>query len=178
MKQTLMIITLCVMAFFSNAQEASVERSVFGVDMGFIGLWGYNEAKLSNQVTLRSEIGLRSSFAKGLNVTFRPVVSTGPRWYFDLNKRANQSKNISGNSASFVGMDLKYLPDYNISTRGNHLQGHLLVAEPNIGIRRALGEHFSFETGAGVMFLYAIQKGPSNQTKVYPSIRLRIGYRF
>ena len=53
------IITLVFLSlsFLCNAQNASVEKTVFGIQTGFLGIWGHNESKLSNTIALRSELG-------------------------------------------------------------------------------------------------------------------------
>ena len=62
MKKSLFTIIFCGSLFVLRAQEASVEKSTFGVQTGWFGIWLYNEAKLSNEIVLRSEIGLTGEF--------------------------------------------------------------------------------------------------------------------
>ena len=57
MKKTLLTLTLCGLTFFGKSQDASVEKSSFGIQTGVLGIWAYNEAKLSNSIALRTEIG-------------------------------------------------------------------------------------------------------------------------
>ena len=38
----------------AKAQETNVEKSTFGVQTGVLGIWAYNEAKLSNAIALRT----------------------------------------------------------------------------------------------------------------------------
>ena len=53
------IITLIFLSFsiFCNAQNISVEKSVFGIQTG-LGIWVHNESRMSNKIALRSELGL------------------------------------------------------------------------------------------------------------------------
>lgn len=83
----------------SIAQDtiASVEKSNFGIQTGLIGLWGFNEYKLSNPISLRSEIGVQLGFSTGYDKTYTtifPSLSIEPRWYYNLNKRLRKGKNI------------------------------------------------------------------------------------
>jgi hypothetical protein len=58
MKRILSTLTLCIIFLASKGQDASVEKSIFGTQIGWLGVWVYNEAKLSTDFALRSEIGL------------------------------------------------------------------------------------------------------------------------
>lgn len=42
----------------SFAQEFTTEKSIFSGQIGFFGAWVNNESRISNQFTLKSEIGL------------------------------------------------------------------------------------------------------------------------
>ncbi|TRX22068.1 hypothetical protein [Flavobacterium franklandianum] len=53
------------MFFNTNAQDSSVEKSIFGIQTGFMGIWLNNEIKLTNNITLRSEIGIENDFSVG-----------------------------------------------------------------------------------------------------------------
>ena len=57
MKKAAFILTLCGLSLIAKSQNASVEKSTFGVQTGVLGLWAYNEVKLSNSIALRTELG-------------------------------------------------------------------------------------------------------------------------
>ena len=57
MKKTLITLTLCGLTLFAKSQNTSVEKSTFGIQTGVLGIWAYNEARLSNSIALRTEIG-------------------------------------------------------------------------------------------------------------------------
>ena len=59
---TLVLLSLCIN---SLAQEAGVEKSVFGIQTGFLGIWGHNESRLNSAFALRSEIGFDSGIWGG-----------------------------------------------------------------------------------------------------------------
>ena len=46
----------------NKSQDASVEQSTFGIQTGVLGVWAYKETKLSNQIALRTEIGMDAGF--------------------------------------------------------------------------------------------------------------------
>ena len=58
MKKITLLITYLLFSLFTNAQESSVEKSIFSAQTGFLGFWINNEFKLSNNFSLKSEIGL------------------------------------------------------------------------------------------------------------------------
>ena len=70
---------------FSFSQTTnSVEKTIFGVQSGFLGVWAHNETKLSNQLSLRSEIGLDFGIQGNDNYTTTaliPSIRLEPRWY-------------------------------------------------------------------------------------------------
>ena len=117
MKKVLLTLTLFGLAFISKAQDASVEKSTSGIQTGFLGIWAHNEAKLSNQIALRSEIGFDSgifggSFYNTTGFVLAPVITLEPKWYYNLNKRSSKLKRISGNSGNFVSLKSSYNPDW------------------------------------------------------------------
>ena len=46
----------------AKSQDASVEKSTFGIQTGVLGVWAYKETELSNQIALRTEIGMDAGF--------------------------------------------------------------------------------------------------------------------
>lgn len=72
---TSLLVMSSYFGFSQNEKDISVEKSVFGIQTGLLGIWAHNELKLSNQVALRSEVGLG-----GLNTAnIRPVLALEPR---------------------------------------------------------------------------------------------------
>lgn len=136
----------------AKSQNASVEQSTFGIQTGVLGIWIHNEAKLANQIALRSEIGFDSGFFGGSSYNrtgflMVPVITVEPRWYYNLNKRVAKSRNIAGNSGNYLSIQTNYNPDWFIITNEDNLS---LVNQasviPTWGIRRSLGNHFTYET--------------------------------
>jgi len=107
-------IQICLVALTTYAQEPSVEKSNFGVQLGIIGFFSNYEIKLSSQFTLRSEIGYEAYYINtnasnnSDKIRFAPVISAEPRWYYNLKKRYNQGKNIDRNSGNFVALKIAY----------------------------------------------------------------------
>ncbi|MBG6060810.1 hypothetical protein IWX83_000582 [Flavobacterium sp. CG_9.1] len=83
------VILILVFNLNVNAQEVSVEKSIFGIQAGFgtrVGIWLNNEMKLTNSIALRSEIGLENDYTvgthyEGAGFILQPIVSLEPRYY-------------------------------------------------------------------------------------------------
>jgi len=102
MKKLVVSFIFCGFALFANAQDTpnpSVEKSIFGVQIGLIGVWVNNEVRLSNKFALRSEIGFDSGIANN-DFFMAPVIRLDPKFYYNLNKRVSKEKDISNNEAA------------------------------------------------------------------------------
>lgn len=153
--------------FSQNTTDASVEKSVYGIQIGPIGVWAHNELKLSNQLALRSEIGLA-----GVNsANIEPLIALEPRWYYNINKRANKNKGIDGNSGNYISFRTSYR-FFNTSK----IDKTYLLITPTWGIRRNIGNHFNYEAGIGGGIGVRNDNGRKiDYTSYY---NLKIGYRF
>ncbi|WP_179008207.1 hypothetical protein [Winogradskyella forsetii] len=169
------------------AQEASVEKSIFGVQTGFLGIWAHNEAKLSNSIVLRSELGLDAGiFSKNLEdgsfFLFIPAITLEPRWYYNLNKRVRKSRRIDDNSGNFIAIKTTYHPDLvigSVQDNFNFISDFSII--PTWGIRRNIGKHFNYETGIGIGYIHYFNEDNVINTfddGVTANLHLRIGYRF
>jgi hypothetical protein len=185
MKIILMALSFCGITLISNSQTASVEKSTYGIQTGLVGVWVHNETKLSNQIALRSEIGLDAgfwggSFYQGYLMT--PVIRLEPRWYYNLNKRVSKSRNIRGNSGNFITIQTNYNPNwFVISNYDNAEVADQISIIPTWGIRRNIGNHFTYETGIGIGYRYIFSKSvgySENEGEGALNLHLRIGYRF
>ncbi len=58
MKLRFLIIALLGITLNTIAQTPSVEKSIWQIQTGLIGVWINNESKLTNSVAIRSEFGL------------------------------------------------------------------------------------------------------------------------
>lgn len=167
--------------------NASVEKSIFGIQTGLIGLWVYNELKLSDKFALRSELGLQFATATKENSNdsysfLTPEITLEPRFYYNLNKRSRNGKNTSKNSGNYFSLRSAYYPDsFTIGNDG----GYNFVPELNIvptwGMRRNLGNHFNYELGGGIGYRKVFEtanKQNSNNEDVAIYIHARIGYKF
>lgn len=189
MKEKITVLLFLFVILTANAQTASVEKSVFGVQTGFLGLWVNHEAKLTNSIALHSEIGLdaemwyhKDSFYEDFGFVASPVLTLEPRWYYNLNRRVNKSKKIENNSGNYISLKTMYHPDwFLISSHDNVNIVSDLTVVPTYGLRRHIGQHFNFEfsTGIGYQYVFAKNAGYSkNEENVVLHLNLRVGYTF
>lgn len=187
MKYFLLTLTCCGLTFIAKSQNASVEKSTSGIQIGVLGIWVYNEAKLSDKISLRSELGLDAGIfgimhSYEVGYILIPDITLEPRYYYNLNKRVTKSKSIAGNSGNFVSLRTSYYPDWFVITKNKNLRpyNHISVI-PTWGIKRNAGNHFTFETGIGIGYRYYFTKSAGfveNQLNRTLNLHLRIGYRF
>ncbi|MDX6181758.1 hypothetical protein SGQ44_05540 [Flavobacterium sp. Fl-77] len=181
MKKNIKIITLLLIIFqFTYAQKTGVEQSLFNVQTGFLGVWVNNEYRLSNQIVLRSEVGLDLGFqgCSDCNTVYGliPIISLEPRWYYNINKRNSKNRGAN-NSANFLALDINYYPDlFVISNDDNAYVQNQIAIIPKWGIRRSIGKsNFNYEAGIGIGVLYYLDNKVSETTA---DLHLRIGYTF
>ena len=185
MKKIVLSLILCALTTIVVSQDASVEKSVFGIQTGFLGIWVHNEARLSNHIALRSELGLDAGVYGNDNIDgylLAPSITLEPRWYYNLNKRQGKSKRIDGNSGNFISIKTTYHPDwFVISNENNFTFIPDITIIPTWGIRRNIGNHFNYEAGFGVGYIHYFKKDNVvliNEADVAINLHLRIGYRF
>jgi hypothetical protein len=195
------VIAFLILAFNlnANAQEVSVEKSIFGVQTGFgvhTGIWFNNESKLSNSIALRSEIGLEKDFTvgdhyDGAGFILQPVLTLEPRYYYNLEKRNSKGKNTANNSGNYFSIKTSYHPDWFVINLANNVTKTAdLAIVPTWGLKRQIGNHFTYETAVGFGYRVVYLKensvngnvqnvdGAYNRNQYIPYVHMGIGYIF
>lgn len=203
---TLLINISCFLTIINvNAQgqnetrqtNASVEKSIYGFQTGFLGAWFYNESRLSKQFALRGQVGFdfriegfREFESFGPNDGFYGILhlSLEPRWYYNLEKRLKKERKIDRNNGNFFALlassnleSISFTSDDNIRSLDQ------IRVIPKWGLRRNLGKHFNYEIGIG--FGYAFFLNSVERTGFFPfreerngdftiDIHLKIGLDF
>jgi hypothetical protein len=187
MKKNILTLIFCGLTIVAKSQNASVEKSTYGIQTGILGIWAHNERKLSNQIALRSEIGFDTGIFGGTfydrtGYVLEPVITVEPRWYYNLNKRVKKNRRVDGNSGNFISLKTSYHPDWFVISNYDYVR---IVSDisivPTWGIRRNIGNHFTYETGIGIGYLYYFAKNAGyleNKSDVAVNLHLRMGYRF
>ena len=186
MKKSILLGVMLMAFTLVKGQDISVEKSIFGIQTGLLGIWGHNEFRMSNELAFRSEIGLDGgawggSYYEDTGFALAPLIAIEPRWYYNMSKRASKEKRIDGNSANFLSLRINYHPDwFIISNQDVNVVSNLSII-PSWGLRRNLGKHFNFETGVGVGYIFYFAKNAGyaeNDGEVAVNILLKIGYKF
>lgn len=188
MKKVLITLTLCGLTLFAKSQNTSVEKSTFGIQTGVLGIWVYNEIRLSNSIALRTELGSdfgiwETTFYDDYDSPFiqTPVVVLEPRFYYNLKRRQEKSKRIDGNSGDFIAIKTSFHPEFALFNRDNAPVVTDFSIIPTWGIRRNLGKHFNYEAGLGAGYTHTFAKRAGyaeNKSGLELNMHLRIGYRF
>lgn len=201
LKPYLLLFLFC-MPLLNQAQQDSTmteNKSIFGIQTGFLGIWAHNESALSSEWYLRSEVGLNFGFGGGgsynefnntiaLTEGYGAVasVSLEPRFYYNLEKRKEKGKNVLANSANFIAFNVNYYPGLLIAAQNRDEVGytHQISFTPYWGIKRTVFNHLTYEAGAGLGYLHNFsEKGRDfiygfDQNALYIQLHLRIGYTF
>jgi hypothetical protein len=186
-KSIVMALILFIAGQVSFAQDARVEKSTFGIQVGFLGTWIHNESRLGNSIALRSELGLDAAFSDG-NISngdvfvMVPAITAEPRWYYNLKRRVSKSRRIDGNSGNFFSIKITYHPDLVV---GSLPDNATFISDisiiPTYGLRRNVGEHFTYEVGFGIGYVdYFIEDDVffATESDIAANLHLRLGYRF
>lgn len=201
LKYFLSIIITILFVFPSQSQENTTkknERPLFGIQTGFLGVWVHNETELSPQWILRSEAGLNIGFGGGgsynqfsnaIGVTeggaMVASISLEPRFYYNLEKRRRNGKNVYANSANFIALNINYYPGLLIAAQNRDKVAYTQQISfiPYWAIKRTISRHFTYEAGGGLGYLHNLSvkgRGYNNFDKgsflIY--LHLRIGYTF
>lgn len=180
MKKILCILVLLGMQLsYSQDKIVSVEKTIFGIQSGLLGIWAHNESRLSNEFALRSEVGLNFGLIGGevnggTKFISAPGFSVEPRWYYNLEKRNNKGKSILNNSANFFTVNFGYIP--NKETSSFYVPQQFTII-PKWGIKRSIN-HFTYELGIGLGYRKYLETNYSKTSDAAVDLHLRLGYTF
>ena len=177
MKTITLIVLFCCVALISKAQDSSVEKSIFGIQLGAVGVWAQNEFKLAKEFAFRTELGLRAGFGKNYYY-LGPEILIEPRWYYNLVRRDSKTKEISNNSGNYIFLLTGFSPDWVIITNSDNLNAdNALFVIPSWGLKRNLGDRFNFEIGGGVGYSYSFVDFEHGEHDIVVNVHLRIGFK-
>lgn len=177
---SLALLSLGAIAF--GQKNASVEKSVTGIQIGLFGAELYNEAKLSDAFVLRSQLALYPSIWGGdlyskTGFALAPAISVAPKYYYNLQKRSEAGKNTSNNSGNYISAVVEYVPNWFVISNVSGIEVNEMISlVPTWGLRRNFAEHFNYEFKAGLGIGKILQKGYDAQ--VVPELSFKIGYDF
>tara|TARA_R110000868_G_scaffold160800_5_gene390602 strand:+ start:2681 stop:3199 length:519 start_codon:yes stop_codon:yes gene_type:complete len=165
-----------------TAQNIGVEKSVYSIQTGFLGVWFNQESRLSPAVVLRSEVGFDGGIRGGdvigkTIIGLTPVIALEPRWYYNISKREVNGKIIKNNSSNFLAVGIKYHPDWFVIGNSNNISiDEQISVIPKWGIRRSIAQSsFNYEIGLGIGKRYYTAL---KEWETTADLHLRIGYSF
>lgn len=169
-----------ILSFKCNSQESkAVEKSIYNLQVGTVGIWFNNEMKLKDNIALRLEVGLFSEIFEGVGYYMAPEVSIEPRYYYNILKRLKKGKDIANNAADFFTLKLNYRSDlFEINNLNGRAADVSYAIIPKWGIRRNLGSKFNYELGLGIGYFDFIKtRNPVSEFDdgLHVELHLRIG---
>ena len=116
------VLGFVLVSFIAKAQEAekvSVEKNLYGAQLGLLSTSFYYETQLQRKITLRTEIGLVLAFSTNdyadpaikdeTTTLIVPYLTLEPRWYYGLDRRKRLGKKTYNNSSNYVSLATSYL---------------------------------------------------------------------
>ena len=178
------LFVLVVLSLFSillKAQDTTTVEPVTTVSNHSISIdvlsLTYNyEHSLGKSFTVVGRAGFQSAYGYssqfGARYFVSPAISIEPRYYYNLNRRADKGKRTYNNSANYLAITSWYL--FNPIIAHNTTGSSFALVAPNWGIRRVYGKSFLFEFNMGVSY----SMGKYVDKHWAPFLNLRLGYAF
>ncbi|MRI63447.1 hypothetical protein EDM00_05515 [Ornithobacterium rhinotracheale] len=168
--------------FVFNTSQAQVEKNITGMQLGLLGLDVYNEARLSDQVALRSQLALNAGIWGGsvydkTGFILLPELSLEPKYYYNIVKRGKKGKNTKNNGANYLSMQVNYSPNWFAISNYDDLNiKNVISFIPTFGIRRNFAQDFNYEFKFGVGYGFVL--GEDGNNGVIPDLSFKVGYDF
>ena len=177
MKRVLFFAGLILIPTLLASQTGNVQP-VHTVSLKFIG-GGYSyEHPLSNKIAINAELmmtgGFGSNFIFGSYWIFAPVLRAEPRYYYNLTKRFEKTKNTKHNSADFLSLAFDYQLPISIGSENVESVSALTIA-PMWGYKRTLFSLMIVEIAIGPGLTFA-----EKSLDVNPILKLdlKLGFAF
>jgi hypothetical protein len=182
MKKTIIILFCAINVLaFSQDSKNGVEKSLTGIQVGFLGADIYNESKIADNFVLRSQFTLNPSIWGGnfydkTGFALTPEISVSPKYYYNLSSRAEKGKNSSHNSGNYIALKVGYLPNWFVISNSDISVNESLIIVPSYGLRRSFSKNFNYEFRVG-LGIGKVLKGNSG-VQAYPDLSFKVGYDF
>nr|WP_315253320.1 DUF3575 domain-containing protein [uncultured Flavobacterium sp.] len=190
------VLGFVLVSFIAKAQEAekvSVEKNLYGAQLGLLSTSFYYETQLQRKITLRTEIGLTletstkdyadPAMKDEYSTLIVPYLTLEPRWYYSLDRRKRLGKKTYNNSSNYVSLATSYISAKTpIINNDDFDVASAITIIPKYGIRRAFAKHFNYEFSGGIGYQYNVFSKTDgcncdhNNTTI--DLQIRIGYDF
>lgn len=183
MKKQIYLLSFALLSSYGKAQNTDVEKNITGAQIGLFGLDLYNETKIANRTTLRVEASLFPAIWGGdlygkTGFAFYPSLTLHPKYYYNISKRAENGKNTKNNSSNYIGLQVRYVPDwFVISNAKNVSLTNQINFIPTYGFKRNFAGNFNYEFKAGLGIGTAFTNNNSISEAVL-DLSFKIGYDF
>ncbi|MGQ1946115.1 hypothetical protein ACT3CD_03300 [Geofilum sp. OHC36d9] len=196
MRRVIIAVVLLCLIVKASAQDAGVEKSVWGVQLGIYPISLYNEYRLTNSLALRSEIGFSYGWSGGGGIdasnywAIIPNINLEPRFYYNFKRRNRLNKRIDGNSGNYLSVNVGYTAGGFAIAKNTEVYSSFNLI-PTYGLRRNIGKKFNFEFAFGVGHSWTFKKFDyvnfitreietydETVSEVAYGLRLSIGYIF
>ena len=183
MEKTLLIIVL-ISSLTAAQNNISVEKSLFNIQTGTIGVWINNETRITDKIALRTEMGLYTEILRGSGFFMAPEITVEPRWYYNIQTRADNNKDITKNSANFFTIKTNFRSSiFEFSSYDDDLSRaeNSFAIISKWGVKRNISSHFNYELGIGLGYLSFINQKYftlSDSDGIVVDLHVRIGFNF
>ena len=167
----------------SKCQESGLEKNILGIQVGIIGIDFYNEYKLADKITLRSEVSLYpgvwgGSMYEKTGFMLHSGFTLQPKYYFNIDKRLQRGKNITNNSANYLSVQIRYIPDWLVISNYENIEiFNQLHFIPTFGIRRKFASNFNYEFKVGLGYGVSLDKSYKFSGTAF-DLGFKLGYDF
>lgn len=114
-----------------------------------------------------------------LEAIFYPGIFIAPRFYYNLDKRFKEGKNISNNSANFFSLRVGYIPPkrlFEVTEFLDITDTHRLLVQQTWGLKRNLGRLFDVELELGLGYSTEFFRGETFG-ELFIAYHLRFGFK-
>ncbi|MEG1238245.1 MAG: hypothetical protein RRY22_06050 [Bacilli bacterium] len=182
MQRIVSILFIFIFPFYFSQEKEKIEKSIIGVQIGLFGGDIYNEARVSNNISIRTQISLNPSLWGGdlyseTGFALTPSISISPKIYYNLDKRSEKGYNTKNNSANYFSAKLEYIPNlFVISSNKDVYVNEMISLTPSYGLRRNFATNFNYELTLGIGVGKILKRNYDLQ--VIPNISFKVGYDF
>lgn len=189
----LTFILISILSKAQNTEKVSVEKNLFGFQLGLLSSGFQFETKLDRKITLVSEVGLtlvlstrefnNPEIEDQTTTIFAPFVTLEPRWYYGLDRRSKLGRNTKNNSSNYISLKTSFISSRTpIIKNGDFDVVSTIMIVPMYGIRRSFLKNFNYEFSAGYGYQYNIFSTTNpcdcNHFTTDIDLQARIGYNF
>lgn len=183
MTRKLRLLILAILPLTGKAQHAGVQKNISGVQAGLFGIDLYDEIRIGSRTTLRAEASLFPAIWGGdlyarTGFAFYPALTLQPKFYYNIARRSEKGKNTKNNAANYLGMQLRYIPDWFVisNEKGLRLSNQVNII-PTYGFRRNFAGNFNYEFRAGIGYGTSFGE-TTNTSAAVLDLSMKIGYDF